>query len=183
MEELPKMTVHVYLTDLALRATRIFTVVGVVCGLVSLGYGMLTIDISLMSIGGYLLGGLILLGLNKLLPFDGNIFDGLLAIGFWTTTILQFPLSFTISDTVPLWLMVPLLGSVVISCYLVYGCSKDGDRKRNLLFTICVVILAYFVSILTLIDGTWSLTADLAAASVFCLAPRAIVEVSFTHEM
>lgn len=182
MEELPKMTVHMYVEDAVLGAAFIFAVAGVVCGLVSLGYGMFTIDFSPMFILGYPLGGLILLGLNKLLPFDGNIFDNLLALGFWTMTTLQFPLSFTISDTVPLWLMGLLLGSVMLSCYLVYLISKRVDRKRNLLFTICVVILAYFVSILTLIDGTWSLTADLAAASVFCLAPMAITGVGLAHE-
>ena len=149
----------------------IFGTAFLLCAVVSLGAALFVRDISLTAIGVYLLGLAMLLGLQKLVLFHiGRAYRSIFVILLWTMTALQLPIRCTVPETLPLWQVVLLLAAVGI--YLlhvrhIWEKGRDGF-KLNALFTLFVIGLAYFASILTLMDGVWNFSADFAAISVVC---------------
>lgn len=141
---------------------------GVICAMVSLGYSLFSRNISLTSVGIYLLVLAILLGLQKLIRRRGQSFRGRFVFFLWTMTAIQIPLNFTISETFPLWQMGVLLASM--AGYALSELSKwRRDFYANMLtacFRLFITTVAYFTSVVTLMDGVWDISSDLAAMSV-----------------
>lgn len=148
-----------------------FFVVSAVCAIMSLGYALCTMEISLTVVSSFLIGLAILLGLRKLLYVKTGIaLKSGHIIFLCTMTVLQYPIDATIPTSLPLW-KVAFLG-IALWVYILkikqYWDIPNSCYKLNSTFMSIIMTLTYLSSIITLIDGIWSLTADLAAVSVLC---------------